>query len=60
MEALKVKPLIKVEKLGMEDPTFEAGAVRVATARLTNPTAKEFTYTTELYLGVTKVVTSGV
>lgn len=56
----KVKPLVKVEKLEMLDPTFEAGSSHVASATLTNPTAKEFTYTTELYLGVTKVATSGV
>lgn len=60
MEATKIKPLVKVENLEMEDPTFEAGSSHVAVALLTNPTAKEFTYTTELYLGVTKVATSGV
>lgn len=60
METTMVKPLVKVEKLEMEDPAFEAGSIHTATARLTNPTAKAFTYTTELYLGVTKVVTSGV
>lgn len=60
MEALKIRPQVKVEELEGLDPTFEAGSVHTATARLTNPTAKEFTYTTELYLGVTKVATSGV
>lgn len=60
MEALMVRPQVKVEELEMLDPTFEGGSSRVARATLTNPTAKEFTYTTELYLDVTKVVTSGV
>lgn len=60
MEATMVRPQIKVEKLEGLDPAFEGGTVHTATARLTNPTAKEFTYTTELYLGVTKVATSGV
>lgn len=56
MEAV-VKPQIKVEKLeGLDDPTLEAGSVRTATATLINPTAKEFTYTTQLYFDVTKVV----
>ena len=59
MEAVMVKPLVEVEALGSNDPTFEGGSVHVASAILTNPTAKEFTYTTELYLGVTKVATSG-
>lgn len=54
-----MKALVKVEKLEMLDPTFEGGSSRVARATLTNPTAKEFTYTTELYLDVTKVATSG-
>ena len=60
MEALLVKPLARVEKLEMEDPTFEGGSVHTARATLTNPTAKEFTYNTELYLDVLKVATSGV
>lgn len=59
MEVLKAKPQIKVEKLEMLDPTFEAGSSHTAVATLTNPTTKEFIYTTELYLGVTKVATSG-
>lgn len=51
-----VKPLIKVERLEMvEDPTFEAGSTHVAKATLTNPTAKEFTYTLDLYLDVLKL-----
>lgn len=54
-----VKPAIKVEPLGALDPTLESGSAHSATARLTNPTTREFTYTTELYLGVTKVATSG-
>ena len=59
MEAVMVKPQVIVDKLEL-DPTFEAGSVHTARATLTNPTAKEFTYTTELYLGVTKAATSGV
>ena len=55
-----IKPQVVIEKLEMEDPTFEAGVSKTAKARLSNPTAKQFTYTAELYLGVTKVVTSGV
>ena len=55
-----MKPQINVEYLEMNDPTFEAGVSKTARARLTNPTAKQFSYTAELYLGVAKVVTSGV
>ena len=55
-----IKPQVKIEMLEMEDPTFEAGVAKTARARLTNPTAKQFTYTVELYLGVAKVATSGV
>ena len=54
-----IKPQVKVERLEMADPTFEAGVTRTASATLTNPTAKQFTYTVELYLGVTRVATSG-
>ena len=54
-----IKPQVNIEMLEMEDPTFEAGATKTARARLTNPTAKEFTYSVELYLGVAKVATSG-
>jgi hypothetical protein len=60
MEATKIRPAVKVEDLGFNDPEFEAGSSHVAQATLTNPTGKEFTYTTELYLDVTKVATSGV
>lgn len=60
MEAVMVKPQVEAKVLWAEDPTFEAGSTHVAAAILTNPTAKEFTYTTELYLGVTKAATSGV
>jgi hypothetical protein len=55
-----MKPQVKVELLEMEDPTFEAGSSHSAKARLTNPTAKQFTYTAELYLRVDKAATSGV
>jgi len=55
----KVMPQIKVEKLEAMDPSFEAGSTHTARAQLANPTAKEFTYTVELYLGVTKAATSG-
>ena len=55
-----IEPQVNIEMLEMEDPTFEAGVSKTARARLTNPTAKEFTYTVELYLGVAKVATSGV
>jgi len=54
-----IKPQIKIEMLEMADPAFEAGLTRTARARLTNPTAREFSYTVELYLGVTKAATSG-
>ncbi len=57
---MDVKPQVAVEPLEANDPTFEAGSVHTAVARLTNPTTKEFTYVTELYLGVLKVVTSGI
>ncbi len=55
-----IKPQVKIEMLEMEDPTFGVGIVKTARARLTNPTAKQFSYTVELYLGVTKAATSGV
>jgi hypothetical protein len=54
-----IKEQIEIEKLEMADPTFEAGSPKTARARLTNPTAKQFTYTVELYLGVAKTATSG-
>ena len=53
------KSRAEIEMLEMKDPTFEAGVTRTAKARLTNPTAKQFTYTVELYLGVDKAATSG-
>ena len=59
MEAVMTRPQVRVDKLEM-DPTFEGGSVHTARATLTNPTAKEFTYTTELYLDVAKAATSGV
>ena len=59
MEATLIKPQVLIEKLELGDPTFEAGSTHTARARLTNPTLKEFTYTVELYLDVTKVATSG-
>ena len=55
-----IKPQVKIEMLEMADPTFEAGVAKTARARLTNPTTKQFTYTVELYLGITKAATSGV
>jgi len=42
----------------LDDPEFDGGSTHIATAQLTNPTVKEFTYTAELYLGITKVVSS--
>jgi hypothetical protein len=59
---MEAKPQIKVEKLGFEvkDPTFNAGSVKTARATLTNPTAKQFTYDVEIYLGAGKAATSGV
>jgi len=54
------KPQVKIEMLQMGDPNFEAGVTKTAKARLSNPTAKQFTYAVELYLGVTKAATSGV
>lgn len=56
----QVEPQIKAEPLEASDPTFEGGSTHSATAVLTNPTTKEFTYTAELYLGVGKSATSGV
>ena len=58
MEALMVRPQVKVEKLELLDPTFEGGSVHTARATLTNPTAKEFSYDVELYLDVTKVASA--
>lgn len=55
-----MKPQVIVESLEMLDPTFEGGVSKTAKATLTNPTAKQFTYSVELYFGVTKAATSGV
>lgn len=57
---MKMEPEVKVEPLGMEDPTFDCGSIKTAKARLSNPTTKQFTYVVELYLGPTKIATSGV
>lgn len=57
MEALMVRPLVKVEKLEI-DPVFEAGSVHTARATLTNPTTKSFIYTLDLYLDVTKMASA--
>jgi len=54
-----MRPQVKVERLEMEDPTFDGGVAKVAKAMMSNPTTKELTYTAELYLGVTKAATSG-
>ena len=51
---------VKVELLKMNDPTFDAGSVHTAKATLSNPTPQPWQYSVELYLGVTKVATSGV
>ena len=56
----KIKAQLKVEKLESVDPTFEAGSVHTARATITNPTSQDWIYDLELYLGVTKVATSGV
>lgn len=55
-----MKPQVVVEFLEMEDPTFEGGISKTARARLTNPTTKSFTYSVELYMGMTKAATSGI
>ena len=55
-----MEPKVVVEYLEMLDPTFEGGVSKTAKAKLTNPTTKEFTYSVELYLGITKAATSGV
>jgi len=56
-----VRPQVKVKSLGFGgDPTFEVGVSKTARTQLTNPTTKSFTYSVELYLGVTKAATSGV
>ena len=53
-----ITPKVKVDRLEL-DPSFEAGSTHTAKATLTNPTTKDFTYTVELYLDVTKAATSG-
>ncbi|MDD4985542.1 MAG: hypothetical protein PHQ43_07090 [Dehalococcoidales bacterium] len=58
-ENTMIKPQVKIEMLAMDDPTFEAGSVKTARAQLTNPTAREFSYTIELYLGIAKIATTG-
>ena len=57
MEKIKVKAL---EWLHSKDPMFNAGETRTAKATVTNNTDQTITCTTELYLDVTKVATSGV
>jgi len=59
MEEALIKAEVVVNKLEL-DPTFEAGSIHIAKATLTNPTTKAFDYSVELYLGVTKVASSGV
>lgn len=58
MEAVITTPQVRVNALEL-DPTLQAGLTYIAKATLTNPTTKEFTFIVELYLDVTKVVTSG-
>ncbi len=55
-----MEPKIKVQPLESEDPTFEGGVTRTATALMTNPTAVQHDYTAEIYLGVAKAASSGV
>lgn len=52
---------IKVRALSWEhkDPTFSTGETHTATATLTNTTGQALTITTELFLDVAKVATSG-
>jgi len=58
-----VNPTVAVETLEWlhsMDPTFNVGESHTAKATLTNQTDQALTCTTELYLDVTKVATSGV
>lgn len=59
MTLVEVKPAIDIKDLDL-DPIFEGGSPHIASALMSNPTAKEFTYVTELYLGITRAATSGV
>ena len=56
----KIKAQVEMKGLEALDPTFEAGSAHTARATITNPTGQQWTYDLELYLGVTKVATSGV
>ncbi len=57
MKPIAVKAL---QRLRAKDPTFNVGETHTAKATLTNNTGQSLTCTTELYIDVTKVATSGV
>ena len=57
---MESKPEIQVLPLESNDPTFEPSTTKTARAQMLNPTTKQFTYDVELYLGASKVATSGV